>query len=470
MNFIKRIFTSYNLEEVFTPTTEAKLTYVTRKTIETELEKNIKIPGQQIVIYGHSGSGKTTLLRNKLKSIGQSYVKTHCEKNTTFESLLLQAFDSLNVFYKKEKSESTSHQISSELKATYLDISASIKASNSTTNSSKSERLIPVQLTPLRLSQFMGEINCLWIIEDFHKVNDSEKQRIADVIKIFIDTANDYKKVKIICIGAVGTARELLQFDDNLYNRINELPIPLMSDSELESIVNIGFNLMNLTIQQSLIDKVVYYSHNLGSVCHQICYDLCFYNDIKKSNFIKQEITEEDFRKAINSFVRKNSDTYNKIYDKIVCLDLGWHILKTFENVEKEFVSIGEIEIRIPQHKRTEREELKELLDELSSPNYNEIIRFDNTSKKYSISTPFFRAFLKMKMALELIEQKEAKKRKTNRKKRKYDLKENETISSMVINDEFLENYYQFLDSYLTRTTKLNEKIAELEKLKQNKK
>jgi energy-coupling factor transporter ATP-binding protein EcfA2 len=333
MNFIKRIFTSYNLEEVFTPTTEAKLTYVTRKTIETELEKNIKIPGQQIVIYGHSGSGKTTLLRNKLKSIGQSYVKTHCEKNTTFESLLLQAFDSLNVFYKKEKSESTSHQISSELKATYLDISASIKASNSTTNSSKSERLIPVQLTPLRLSQFMGEINCLWIIEDFHKVNDSEKQRIADVIKIFIDTANDYKKVKIICIGAVGTARELLQFDDNLYNRINELPIPLMSDSELESIVNIGFNLMNLTIQQSLIDKVVYYSHNLGSVCHQICYDLCFYNDIKKSKFIKQEITEEDFRKAINSFVRKNSDTYNKIYDKIVCLDLGWHILKTFENV-----------------------------------------------------------------------------------------------------------------------------------------
>jgi energy-coupling factor transporter ATP-binding protein EcfA2 len=470
MNFIKRIFTSYNLEEVFTPTTEAKLTYVTRKTIETELEKNIKIPGQQIVIYGHSGSGKTTLLRNKLKSIGQSYVKTHCEKNTTFESLLLQAFDSLNVFYKKEKSESTSHQISSELKATYLDISASIKASNSTTNSSKSERLIPVQLTPLRLSQFMGEINCLWIIEDFHKVNDSEKQRIADVIKIFIDTANDYKKVKIICIGAVGTARELLQFDDNLYNRINELPIPLMSDSELESIVNIGFNLMNLTIQQSLIDKVVYYSHNLGSVCHQICYDLCFYNDIKKSKFIKQEITEEDFRKAINSFVRKNSDTYNKIYDKIVCLDLGWHILKTFENVEKEFVSIGELEIRIPQHKRTEREELKELLDELSSPNYNEIIRFDNTSKKYSISTPFFRAFLKMKMALELIEQKEAKKRKTNRKKRKYDLKENETISSMVINDEFLENYYQFLDSYLTRTTKLNEKIAELEKLKQNKK
>jgi Cdc6-like AAA superfamily ATPase len=467
MNTFKRIFKSYILEDVFTPTTEAKLTYVTRETIENELEKNVKIPGQQIVIYGHSGSGKTTLLRNKLKKLNQSYIKTHCEKNTTFESLLLQAFDSLNVFYKNQRVESHSNQISSELKATYLDISASIKATNTSTASAKSERVVPIQLTPLRLSQFLGAINCIWIIEDFHKVSDIEKQRIADVIKIFIDTANDFKKVKIICIGAVGTARELLQFDDNLYNRINELPIPLMTDNELEEIVKKGFNLMNLTIEQSLIDKIVYYSHNLGSVCHQICYDLCFYNNIKKSKFFKEEITEDDFRKAIDSFVRKNSDTYNKIYDKIVSLDLGWHILKTFESVEKEFVSIGELEIRIPDHKKLDREDFQELLFLLASSEFNEIIRFDRTSQKYSISTPFFRAFLKMKMALEHIEQKEAKKRKRNKRYKKYALKEQ---SSMIMDDAFFENYYQFLDSYLIRTTKLNEKIEELEKLKNKEK
>ena len=470
MNSFRRLFKSYKLEDVFTPTTEARLTYISRSSLEKELLKNIKIPGQQIILYGHSGSGKTTLLRNKLKKIKQSYIKTHCEKNTTFENLILQAFDALNVFYTSERNSGTSKQSSIELRAKYFEISGVLKNTTTFSTSTKTERIIPIQLTPLRLSEFMGDVNCVWIIEDFHKVKPEEKQRIADVIKIFIDTANDYPKVKIICIGAVATARELIEYDDNLNNRVSEIPTPLMMDDELEEIVKKGFNLMNLILEQSLIDKIVYYSHNLASVCHQICYDLCFYNDIEKSKFFKEEITEDDFRKAIDSYVRKKSDTYNKIYDKIVCLDLGWHILKTFENVEKEYVSIGEIEIRIPDHMRLDREDFVELLGLLSTPDYDEIIRYDRTSKKYSISTPFFKAYLKMKIALEAIELRERNKKKSNRKNRKYDLVEKKYPSPIIMNKEFLENYYQYLDSYLIRTNKLNQKISELKDLEKMKK
>ena len=413
-NFCRTLFNGYDLEQVFTPTSEATLTYISRDTIEKELEKNIKIPGQQIIAYGHSGSGKTTLLRNKLKVMNQSYIKTHCESSTTFESILLQAFDSLNHYYTAETSETNSLQISSELKLTYLEISGALKSSSTTSNSVKSVRLLPVQLTPQRLSELMGAAECVWIIEDFHKVADTEKLRIADVIKIFIDTANDYKKVKIICIGAVGTARELMQFDDNLYNRVNELPIPLMTDAELRKIIEKGFKVMNLTMAPLLVDKVVHYSHSLGSVCHQICFDLCFYNDIKKSKYFIQELTEEDFRKAIDSFVRKNSDTYTKLYDKINSINLGPEILTAFED-DKEFLSIGEVEIKIPSHSRIDRESLKDILFELSTSEFSEIVRFDRTSKKYSLSTPFFKAFLKMKMALERIEEKERITKKKNR-------------------------------------------------------
>jgi Holliday junction resolvasome RuvABC ATP-dependent DNA helicase subunit len=465
MNLIHRICKPHKLEDVFTPTTEAKLNYVSRETIEFELEKNIKTPGQQIIVYGHSGSGKTTLLRNQLKKLRQSSIKTHCERDTTFESILLHAFDNLNIFYTTEKSQTRTRSISSELKVKYMEISGAIKASDSSSKTSKTQRLVPVQLTPLRLSEFMGAANCVWIIDDFHKVLDVEKQRIADVIKIFIDTANDYKSVKIICIGAVGTARELLQYDDNLNNRVNELPIPLMTDNELNQIVTKGFELMNLTLEPSLVDKVVYYSHNVPSVCHQICYDLCYYSNVKKTKTFTQEITEDDFRKAIDSFVRKKSDTYNKIYDKIVCLDLGSEVLKVFENDDKEFVSIGEIEIKIPKFKAVHREELIEFLELLSTSEYDEIIRFDRTSKKYSISTPFFKAFLKMKLALELIEEKRRDTIKLNRKQRVYELKDQEK-RSLIIDDEFFESYYQYLDPYLIRTKKINEKIKELENLK----
>ena len=81
----------------------AKLTYVKRDIIEENLEKYLDLPGKQIVLYGHSGSGKTTLLRNKLREVNYNFIKTHCESNTTFNDILLQAFDELNRFYISEK-------------------------------------------------------------------------------------------------------------------------------------------------------------------------------------------------------------------------------------------------------------------------------------------------------------------------------------------------------------------------------
>ena len=69
MNAIKRCFISYKLDEIFTPNTTAKLTYIKRELIEDDLEKYITLPGKQIVVYGHSGSGKTTLIRKKLNEL-----------------------------------------------------------------------------------------------------------------------------------------------------------------------------------------------------------------------------------------------------------------------------------------------------------------------------------------------------------------------------------------------------------------
>ncbi len=59
---LSHIFRSYKLSDVFTPSTVAKLTYVERKDVESDLIRNIGIPGLQIVLYGHSGSGKSTLI------------------------------------------------------------------------------------------------------------------------------------------------------------------------------------------------------------------------------------------------------------------------------------------------------------------------------------------------------------------------------------------------------------------------
>lgn len=456
INLIKRIFGPYyKIEKVFTPNTVAQLTYIDRVTVSDDLRKYIKLPGKQIVVYGHSGSGKTTLLYNQLNQLNKKYIKVHCEKSTTFDDIILQTFDELNIFYKDLYSVSENTKISDELKIDYQNISARINSETSKTEGHSYKRMVPPQLTPQKLSRFLGATDNILVIEDFHKVHIEEKQRIADVIKIFIDMANEYENVKIICIGAVGTARELVELDDNLNSRIAEVSVPLLSDEEIKKIIHKGLDVLNIKFGNDVIDKIVYYSNNLGAIAHQICYDICVYNNIDKMVLFPKEIKTNSFKNAVNSYVRKNSDTYNRIYDRLLNIEYGWNILKKFDSVEKEYLSIEEIYNSIPKkNNNCSIQDIENTLKSMMTTDFDEIIRYDKNAKKYSISTPFFRAYLKMKLALEKSEIKERNKKKNKKKNRKYNIDD-----KSIFEQERFEEYYQLLDNYMINYIKLQDKI-----------
>ena len=404
MKFISgllNIFRRKDLKEIFTPNTIAKLAYVRRGEIEENLLSNITIPGKQIILYGHSGSGKTTLIRKMLYDKEINFVQVHCSSNTTINDIILDTFDNLDRFYIAEKNSNKSYTITGSLKSEYKSIASEISATKESSFGETMVRILPPRLTSQKLAKFLGEIDAVWIIEDFHKVPDEEKKKIADILKIFIDAANDYPNVKIICIGAVGSARELINLDSNLYPRITELHVPLLSGQEIKEIINQGCKLLNISMSDNLIEKISYYSNRLASLTHQMCYDICDSNKIHKQQYKHKRIGDRYFKSAIESYVNKNSDTLKGIYDSCVKRQLAWYILKTFVKIEKDHIRFSEIQNRVCQKQRsyTDEEIMKEL-DELSSAAVN-IIRYDNNSDCYSISTPFWGAFLKMQIAIE---------------------------------------------------------------------
>lgn len=404
MKFISgllNIFRRKDLKEIFTPNTIAKLAYVRRGEIEENLLSNITIPGKQIILYGHSGSGKTTLIRKMLYDKKINFVQVHCSSNTTINDIILDTFDNLDRFYIAEKNSNKSYTITGSLKSEYKSIASEISATKESSFGETMVRILPPRLTSQKLAKFLGEIDAVWIIEDFHKVPDEEKKKIADILKIFIDAANDYPNVKIICIGAVGSARELINLDSNLYPRITELHVPLLSGQEIKEIINQGCKLLNISMSDNLIEKISYYSNRLASLTHQMCYDICDSNKIHKQQYKHKRIDDRYFKSAIESYVNKNSDTLKGIYDSSVKRQLAWYILKTFVKIEKDYIRFSEIQNRVCQKQRsyTDEEIMKEL-EELSSATVN-IIRYDNNSDSYSISTPFWGAFLKMQIAIE---------------------------------------------------------------------
>ncbi len=459
MNSLKFLFKKYKLEEVFTPSSYAKLTYVSRPSLEDDVEKFLKIPGMQIVLYGHSGCGKSTMIYNILQKRRRGYISTSCTSSTTFDELLYQAFDKLNVFYKTEMSSSRSDSYAAELKLKNSALSSMLSQTTIEGASEKQVRVLPLQLTPERLAQFLGEMKCVWVIEDFHKVAEKEKKRLAEVVKIFMDSASTYPYVKIICLGAVTTANELVALDNDLATRVAEIFIPLMLDIELSKVIETGFELLNLVYDKLLEDKIIYYSNNLAAVCHQLCFDICHSLSIENSQIQRMHVNDDNFDSAVLSYLKKNSDTIKKPFDRIASNPRCVAILEGMINIQNETMTIGEILTETKKIINIHQEELLILIEEMKKPELGEVIRFDTNSKKYSFATPFFQAFLKMQIESEKMERNEQENRR-NRKDQYQLVRKPELFNACeIIRGEEIEEYIQTLNSYFLRSQKLKEEF-----------
>jgi len=392
----------YQLENVFTPTTSAILTFIPRTDLEKDFNKNVSIPGMQIVVYGHSGSGKTTLIVNNLQRSGRKYITTRCMTGTAISDLILDAFDKLGPYYKTNHESTATKKINQGIKASYKGIEAAIQQEKTNAITEKYQRALPPQLTPQRLAEFLGETECIWVIEDFHKVLPDDKVKLSQIMKIFMDTANTYPRTKIIAIRAVDTAREVVNYDVELRNRVAEVFVPLLTDEELMQVIEKGEILLNTRFDEKLKNGIVKYANNLAAICHQLCYNVCYANDKMRTSVWEVTFEELELKNTIKEYIKQNSDSFKEILDKALKQRKGKFenvklILKAIGDLKNKPVSYNEIlkkiQEKVPDYPQGN---LTTYLRPLTTSEDEEILRHDKNADKYSFSNLFFRTFVMM--------------------------------------------------------------------------
>lgn len=404
----KKKLPEYEVNQVFT-ILQADVNYVKREEIDDFLSQEYLTPGKQLIVFGHSGGGKTTSVFKMLKTYNAKYIKTHCESQTTFEQLIVNAFAELGKYIVTEKSFSNAASMKGELSSEYLNIKAALESEITEGESTSYAPLVPPQLTPQKLAEFMGEGNIVWIIEDFHKVSNDEKTRIADVIKIFVDNSNRYPKSKIVCIGACESAHELISLNPDLKDRVSEIKVPLLSNEEIKGIVTNGFSLLNISPSNELVEELVEYSDRIGSAAHQMCLDICNKNRIEKTSDDNIKLEQDQMEHAINGFIARHQDTLKTVYEKATVDPLGWYILKTISNNVNSKLPLQEItKIINKNHSFPEQEIYKKIL-ELTMYPYT--ILYTSSSNKFGFSSPFWHRFIKVQL---MIEEKKKKKKRGN--------------------------------------------------------
>ena len=401
----------YSVQDVFTPTKPARITFVERVVINDKLVGALTTPGKQLVVYGHSGSGKTTLLVNKLHQLYDNHVTTRCVSGLTFDQLLLDAFDQLNNFYDAERVYAAKRNGTSSLQAEYVGIKLQTGAQTSSERQTKQQRVLPPQLTPPTLAKFLGAARCCWVLEDFHKIEPPEKRRLAQVMKVFMDMSDEYSFLKIIAIGAVGTARQVVEYDAEMRNRVAEIHVPLMTDAEIREIPEKGEALLNFSMQSRVKNGIVMYSNGLASVCHQLCLNICFAARIYETLPHHAEIETAVLEKALDRYLEDASDTLKASFDKAFRqlrkgkFDNGRLIFEALLRCGQDGATHAEILAKIKESAPDyPRGNLTLYLKQLQTDNRGALIRYMAASGRYSFSDPIYRAF-----ALTLFEQERQK-------------------------------------------------------------
>jgi hypothetical protein len=390
----------FRLLDVFTPTRPARASFIERGSINTKLVNALQTPGMQVVVYGHTGSGKSTLVENKLCQLYEDHLTTRCIAKMTFDQIVRDAFDQLGRFYHCGTKVKTSSSINAELAGDYLGVKATLGIESTDDKEIEKKRILPPELTPQRLGQYIGAAGCCWIIEDFHKIDASEKKPLSQVMKVFMDLANDWPTLKIIAIGAVDTARQVVEYDPEMRNRVAEIEVPLMSQSELRNILEKGEELLNVEFGLQERREITQLSNGLASVCHSLGLNACRAIGIVETTNKKIRIGEQELSQALRDYISDSSDTLKGIFDKALYRKKhGKHdnfriVIHGLSKLPQEGGHPGEIFDCIREGTSDyPRGNLKYCLDELRKDTRGELVRYDPNSGKYSFSNPLYRAF-----------------------------------------------------------------------------
>lgn len=300
--------------DVFTPTTQARVNFVDRPAINDQLVDALSTPGKQLIVYGETGSGKSTLLLNKLEQTYAGHVTSRCSAAMTFEQLILDGFDHLSPYYVDGRTTSKTSGVAARLESDFLFIKASLDATRSATAELSQRRMLPPQLTPQRLGEFLGAHGLCWLVEDFHKMPPDAKLRLAQSLKVFSDLAAQYPDVRIIAVGATDTARQVVEYDREMFGRVSELLVPLMNEDELTAIITNGQRLLKVDFGR-LAQPIAQYAVGVASVCHQLALNVCLERHVRVPAPSAVRFSEDDLKRAMERYVRESSDTLKAAFD-----------------------------------------------------------------------------------------------------------------------------------------------------------
>lgn len=165
------------------------------------------------------------------------------------------------------------------------------------------------------LAPRLGEKNLVWVIEDFHKVSNDERAKLADAMKVFSDESAQFRRLRIIVLGVAETAGDILQTPSNMRGRLADVRIPPLGDDELGALLDKAKALLNVDFS-AVRPRVIAHSVGVASITHALARECCIAVNVLETAKAPVEVTHEALEESKNVYSRTRSGSMKAAFDK----------------------------------------------------------------------------------------------------------------------------------------------------------
>lgn len=126
------------------------------------------------------------------------------------------------------------------------------------------------------------------LIDDFHRLEDSSKIEIADLMKTLADDGANHSK--IIVLGIPNAGQSLISFGKDLANRIEVIPFEANPNHKVAELINKGEQILNLAI--NIKEEIISAAQGSFYIAQMLAYHTCIRSSILKRSYKKRTTSE----------------------------------------------------------------------------------------------------------------------------------------------------------------------------------
>ncbi len=276
----------------------------------TRLVSVINSPGQHILLYGDRGVGKTSLAKITCKLILQKiqkgdFFEKRCDSDDTFSSIFEDPLEKCGIDLSfKEETRTHNQGGGAGINTGFVkaDLSSKRERKETKISSFKPD-------SPSWVAKQIGSLSGILLIDEADAIsNNSDKKKIAELIKLLSDSNSPFK---IVVVGIAQTGEELTAGHPSVERCLKEVALQRMTEDDLKKIILNGMRKLSLRPDDAVVDKIVDISAGYPHFAHLVSLK-CAESAILSKN---KHITKETLKGALDESVKDSEGALQRMLE-----------------------------------------------------------------------------------------------------------------------------------------------------------